>query len=51
LTIRKAAPTVGWADGKHAQNYHLIEGKIQVQEEGNGCVHVYVNPDEASGAS
>ena len=28
------------------RTYHLSEGKIQVQEEGNGCVHVYVNPDE-----
>ncbi len=28
------------------KTYHLNEGKIQVQEDGQGAVHVYVNPDE-----
>jgi magnesium transporter len=28
------------------KTYHLNEGKIQIQEDGQGAVHVYVNPDE-----
>ncbi len=28
------------------RTYHLNEGKIQVQENDQGAVHVYVNPDE-----
>ncbi len=28
------------------RTYHLCEGKIQVQENDQGAVHVYINPDE-----